>query len=109
MRIVLLITVIESAMIALFLIWRYRTSRVAALAPIGPVASGTRSTSPAAKIDANSRWSFINGWKVEPQSDDRIPAFGRVAPATSFAPAHRSTARRRHQAMYKQWSQDRHD
>lgn len=108
MKIVLMITVIESAMIALFLIWRYRTSKVAALAPINTLA-GSRSTLAASGYDANSRWAFINSWKVEPQADDRIPMFGDVAAATSPPPAHRSSARRRHQAMYKQWSQDRHD
>jgi hypothetical protein len=56
-----------------------------------------------------SRWAFINGWKVEPQSDDRAPMFGAVAPATASPSAHRSSARRKHQAMYKEWSQDRHD
>jgi hypothetical protein len=58
---------------------------------------------------ATSRWAFINGWKVEPQSDDRAPMFGAVAPGTASPSAHRSSARRKHQAMYKEWSQDRHD
>jgi hypothetical protein len=58
---------------------------------------------------ATSRWAFINGWKVEPQSDDRTPMFGAVTPDTASPSAHRSSARRKHQAMYKEWSQDRHD
>jgi hypothetical protein len=64
---------------------------------------------------ASSRWAFINGWKVEPQSDDRAPVFGAVvsstepsAPAASPA-ARRSTARRKHQLMFKEWSRERHD
>jgi hypothetical protein len=58
---------------------------------------------------ATSRWAFINGWKVEPQSDDRAPVIGEVAPGTESPSARRSMARRRHQAMYKEWSQERHD
>jgi hypothetical protein len=56
-----------------------------------------------------SRWAFINGSRVEPQADDRIPMFGAVAVSTRSPSAQRSTARRRHQAMYKEWSQNRHD
>jgi hypothetical protein len=56
-----------------------------------------------------SRWAFINGWKVEPQSDDRAPMFGAVAAGTASPSARRSTARRKHQTMFKEWSQDRHD
>ena len=58
---------------------------------------------------AVSHWAFINGWKVEPQSDDRTPVFGAVALSTASPSADRSSARRRHQAMFKEWSQDRHD
>jgi len=69
----------------------------AGLAPAPPDSSGT------------SHWAFINGWKVEPQSDDRAPMFGAVATGTASPSAHRSSARRKHQAMYKEWSQERHD
>ncbi|MDQ2921897.1 MAG: hypothetical protein M3R52_09855 [Acidobacteriota bacterium] len=58
---------------------------------------------------ASLRWAFINGWKVESQSDDRAPMFGAVAPSTASPSARRSSARRKHQAMFKEWSQDRHD
>jgi hypothetical protein len=58
---------------------------------------------------AASRWAFINGWQVEPQSDDRAPVFGVVASSPASPSARRSTARRKHQAMFKEWSQDRHD
>jgi hypothetical protein len=58
---------------------------------------------------AMSRWAFINDWKVEPQSDDRAPVFGEAASSTASPSARRSTTRRKHQAMFKEWSQDRHD
>jgi len=56
-----------------------------------------------------SHWAFINEWKVEPQSDDRTPVGGAVALSTASPSAHRSSVRRKHQAMFKEWSQDRHD
>jgi hypothetical protein len=62
-----------------------------------------------AEASAKSRWAFINEWKVEPQSDDRARVFGTVASSTASPSARRSTARRKHQAMFKEWSQDRHD
>jgi hypothetical protein len=58
---------------------------------------------------ATLRWAFINEWKVEPQSDDRAPVFGEIGASSASASAQRSTARRKHQAMFKEWSQDRHD
>jgi hypothetical protein len=56
-----------------------------------------------------SRWAFINDSKVEPQSDDREPMFGAVAFTAASPSAGRSRARRKHQAMYKEWSQGRHE
>jgi hypothetical protein len=57
----------------------------------------------------SSHWAFINGWKVEPQSNDRLPVFGVIASSTAPPSARRSSTRRKHQAMFKAWSQDRHD
>lgn len=54
-------------------------------------------------------WGFINGWEVAPQSDDRTPVFGKVAHSIASPSARRSSARRKHQAMFKAWSQDRHE
>lgn len=56
-----------------------------------------------------SHWAFINGWKLEPQADDRVPMFGSVVSSEASPSARRSIARRRHQMMFKQWSQQRHD
>ncbi len=58
---------------------------------------------------ATAHWAFINGWRVEPQADDRIPMFGSVANSSAGPSVRRSIARRRHQAMHKSWSQERHD
>jgi hypothetical protein len=74
------------------------------------VAEGDAGTAPSLmESSATSHWAFINGWKVEPQSDDRTPMFGAVAVSTASPSAHRSSARRKHQAMFKEWSQGRHD
>jgi hypothetical protein len=58
-----------------------------------------------------SRWAFINGWQVEPQSNDRAPAPGELGEIASIASpsAGRPTARRKHQKKFKAWSQARHD
>ena len=58
---------------------------------------------------ASLRWGFINSWKVEPQSDDRPPVYGGVTPSTAAPAPRRSSARRKHQEMFKAWSQDRHE
>lgn len=56
-----------------------------------------------------THWAFINEWKVEPQSNDRTPVTGAGAGSMGSPSARRSTARRKHQARFKEWSQDRHD
>lgn len=56
-----------------------------------------------------AHWAFINDWKVEPQSTDRTPVIGEGASSMGSSSARRSTARRKHQARFKEWSQDRHD
>ena len=115
MRIILLITVLESFVVVLLLVlWRFRS--VYSKMPAGVIARSIISagdslpakSSRRATVD-DSRWAFINAWKVEPQADDRMPVFGGVASSTASASGRRSIARRRHQAMYKEWSQDRHD
>jgi hypothetical protein len=58
---------------------------------------------------ATLRWAFINWWAVESQSDDRTPMAGSAASSMVSPSVKRSVARRRHQRMYKEWSQDRHD
>ena len=62
---------------------------------------------------APSHRDFINGWKVEPQANDRPPPQSRVlteiATVDASPAAHRSTTRRKHQQMFKGWSQSRHD
>jgi hypothetical protein len=65
--------------------------------------------SSALEASTTSRWAFINSWKVNPQADDRAQALGTVASNAASPSTRRSTARRKHQAMFKEWSQDRHD
>lgn len=114
MKIVLLITVIESFVVALLLIlWRFKSAY--SILPAGVPARSIISNEVSLPIESasrraldESRWTFINRWKVEPQSDDRIPVSGDVARSAASPSARRSTARRTHQAMYKEWSRERH-
>jgi hypothetical protein len=115
MKIVLLITVIESFVVALLLIlWRFKSAysimpaRVSARSAISDGVNLPTITTRRRALD-ESRWTFINRWQVEPQSDDRIPVVGDVAHSAAAPSPRRSTARRMHQAMYKEWSKGRHD
>lgn len=58
---------------------------------------------------SGTRWAFINGWKVEPQSNDRAPMIGEIHIGTASPAALRSSTRRQRQAMFKEWSRSRHD
>jgi len=55
------------------------------------------------------RWGQLNPWLVEGQADDRTPMNGSVKDSGESPSVQRSFARRRHQAMFKRWSQARHD
>jgi hypothetical protein len=48
-------------------------------------------------------------WLSEGQPDDRIPMNGSVKDSGGTSSVQRSFARRSHQAMFKKWSQARHD
>lgn len=58
---------------------------------------------------ATSHWDFINSRIIAPELNDRAPAFGVVTPDSPSASVRRSTTRRKHQEMFKAWSQERHD
>jgi hypothetical protein len=55
------------------------------------------------------RWAQLNPWLSEGQADDRKPMNGSVTQDTQTPPGRRAFARRSHQAMFKKWSQSRHD
>ena len=55
------------------------------------------------------RWAQLNPWLSEGQPDDRIPMNGSVKDSGGPPSVQRSFARRTHQAMFKKWSQSRHD
>ena len=55
------------------------------------------------------RWANLNPWLVEGQADDRIPMNGSVKDSGGTPSVQRAFARRCHQAMFKRWSQARHD
>ena len=55
------------------------------------------------------RWAQLNPWLSGGQADDRIPMNGSVKDSGHTPSVQRSFARRSHQAMFKKWSQARHD
>ena len=55
------------------------------------------------------RWALLNPWLSEGQPDDRTPMNGSVKDSGETPSVQRSFARRSHQAMFKKWSQARHD
>jgi len=55
------------------------------------------------------RWAQLNPWLSEGQADDRTPMNGSVKDSGGPPSVQRSFARRSHQAMFKTWSQTRHD
>ena len=55
------------------------------------------------------RWAQLNPWLLEGQADDRPPMNGSVKDLGGTQSVQRAFARRRHQEMFKKWSQARHD
>jgi hypothetical protein len=112
MRIVLLITVLESLAIASWLtLQRFKNehSRTQPAEIISPVLANAAAKASVSSSLEVSRWNFINGWKVQEQADDRGLTLGTVVERAGSAPERRSFARRSHQRNFKSWSQARHD
>jgi hypothetical protein len=65
-------------------------------------------TNSQAKFDP-IRWAQLNPWLSEGQADDRTPMNGSVKDSDGTPSVRRAFARRSHQAMFKKWSQARHD
>jgi len=67
------------------------------------------SNSPAQAEFDPIRWAQLNPWLSGGQADDRTPMNGSVKASGGTPSVQRSFARRSHQAMFKKWSQARHD
>jgi hypothetical protein len=74
-----------------------------------PAKNDSESTTSLTETAETLRWALLNRWNVAPQSNDRAPVVGVDAPSSASASVRRSTRRRKHQEMYKVWSQARHD
>lgn len=112
MRIVLLITVLESLALATWLLVRRFRNEIPKLLPVDsmvPVYVNTRVPAGVPSALEASHWNFINNWQVEDQADDRGLTLGAVAARSGSVPGRRSFARRSHQRGFKTWSQARHD
>jgi hypothetical protein len=55
------------------------------------------------------RWAQLNPWLSEGQADYRTPMNRSVKDSGGTPSVQRAFARRSHQAMFKKWSQARHD
>ena len=115
MKIIILITVLESLALTLWIGTRWlsrnrRSKRPAAPPQLAAAHHGVdvMVSREAAALDA-SRWAFINAWRPEDQADDRRPIRGVVVDSVRSPSARRSATRRFRQMMYKEWSQTRHD
>jgi hypothetical protein len=73
-----------------------------------PLPAGNLPNSPDAAQIAR-RWALANPWLAEGQADDRTPMDGSVKDIVGPPSEQRAFARRRHQLMFKEWSQARHD
>jgi hypothetical protein len=111
MKIIIVITVVETLMLTLWLAYsyyRHRKSNVRiALGRPGPTIDyrdgSLLSPSP-------GHGSAINRSQVQGQQDDRRLMNGSVPVSKEVAASvHRALARKSHQVMYKKWSKDRHE
>lgn len=67
-------------------------------------------TNPPTQAEFDSvRWAQLNPWLSEGQADDRTPMNGSVKDTGGTPSVQRAFARKRHQAMFKKWSQARRD
>ena len=55
------------------------------------------------------RWAQLNPWLSEGQPDDRTPMNGAVKDSGGTPSVQRAFARKRHQEMFKKWSQARRE
>ena len=65
--------------------------------------------SPAQAEFDSVRFAQLNPWLSGGQADDRTPMNGSVKDSGGVPSVQRSFARRRHQTMFKKWSQTRND
>lgn len=115
MRLVLLITLLESLAVTFWLVrpWLSRhlltateeSSLTRAGMPIVPSPNPRR----VSLSNDRSHWAFVNSWQVASQADDRTPAVINSAPLGSGPSARRAFARQNQQVSYKEWSRGRHD
>jgi hypothetical protein len=115
MKIILLITLLDSLALALWMMIRWRAksrrSKVPATLlqrPVMPASVDLALNAGSSSLDA-TRWAFINEWHLEGQANDRKPMRVGVVDGAGSASERRSATRRSHQMMYKEWSQARHD
>lgn len=74
-----------------------------------PISDSPTTDSPPTVAFDPIHWALANPWLSEGQATDRTPMDGSVADSGGPPSEQRAFARRSHQAMFKKWSQARHD
>jgi hypothetical protein len=105
MKIIILITVVETLMLMLWLAYSSHRRRQSDLR-----IATTRHPDGSSSLPAAAHWSAINRSQVQGQADDRRPLNGAVTTSKGMdGSVHRAFARKSRQLMYKKWSKDRHE
>src|SRR5829696_8553762 len=110
MKIIILITVVETLTLGLLMVLSYHRRQQSKLATArGRLATNDRVRNDSSSINS-AHWSSINKSQLEGQRDDRHQMNGSVAiTGERAASVRRAFARKSHQLMYKKWSRDRRD
>ena len=112
MKIILIITVLETLALALWMLTKHSQR------PRLEIAQGRLDNRvkqertqvavlPSADLFAFNRRAFLNSRQINPQADDRTPMQGAVIDGAGPSAVRRSVSRRSHQLRFKEWSQNR--
>src|SRR5215217_5751413 len=109
MKIIILITVVETLMLTLWLTYSSYRRRQSNLR-IALRQTTAHHPDDSSLLPTAAHWSVINRSQVQGHPDDRRPLNGAVTTSKEMARSvHRAFARKSHQSMYKKWSKDRHE
>jgi len=111
MKIIILITVVETLILTLWMAYSYyKRQQLDSRTTLAQTLSTTNGPSINSRIPTAAHWSAMNGSQLGGQQDDRQPMNGSVAKSNEVSSSvRRAFARKSHQLMYKKWSRDRHD
>lgn len=112
MKIILIITVLETLALALWMLTKHRRHPRLEIAQ-GRLDNRVReeitqvAMLPSPDLFDFNRRAFIHSRQISPQADDRTPMQGAVIDGAGPPAVRRSVSRRTHQLRFKEWSQNR--